>query len=174
VWEFPRLGIKAGPLLDSDRDGTGIDPAESIMSAGEFGRKLGIGARVAGRIARQHVEGSGNPAAATASPRARPAYPPELAAKAREIKSQAPRITRAAGRGIGGFLRPFGRVGGILWLEVTGFFFGLFALWFALDLWKARLSYAHGPGHQRFLIAVALTALFGYLSVSAFWRARKK
>ncbi len=140
------------------------------MSAGDFGRKLGIGARVAGRIARQRIESPGD--SVTARPRI--AYPPEFAAKAREIRGQAPKITRAAGRGIGGFLRPFGRIGGILWLEITGFFFGLFALWFALDLWKARLSYAHGPDHQRFLIAVALTALFGYLSLSAFWRARRR
>ena len=75
---------------------------------------------------------------------------------------------------MGGFLRPFGRLGGILWLEVTGFFFGLFALYFAQVVWKTRLSYAVGKDHQLFLFGVGLTLLFGYLSISAFWRAKRK
>jgi len=89
------------------------------------------------------------------------------------MKEKTHKYTRAAGRGVGGFLRPFGRIGGILWLQVTGFFFGLFALFFAQDLWRTRLSYA-GSQHQRFLIAAVLTVVFGYLSISAFWRARRK
>ena len=68
----------------------------------------------------------------------------------------------------------FGNVLHQLWLEVTGFFFGLFALYFAQDLWRTHLSYASGPQHQRFLIAAAMTLVFGYLSVSAFWRARRR
>jgi hypothetical protein len=89
-------------------------------------------------------------------------------------KQKTHKYTRAAGRGIGGFLRPFGRVGGILWLEITGFFFGMFMLLFATDAWRSRLGYAAGPMHQRFLIAVGLTVVFGYLSVSAFWRAKRR
>jgi hypothetical protein len=89
-------------------------------------------------------------------------------------KQKTHKYTRAAGRGIGGFLRPFGRVGGILWLEVTGFFFGLFGLFFATDAWRSRLGYASGPLHQRFLIAVGLAVVFGYLSVSACWRAKRR
>jgi hypothetical protein len=89
-------------------------------------------------------------------------------------KQKTHKYTRAAGRGIGGFLRPFGRVGGILWLEITGFFFGMFMLLFATDAWRSRTSYAAGPMHQRFLIAAGLAVVFGYLSVSAFWRAKRR
>jgi hypothetical protein len=77
-------------------------------------------------------------------------------------------------RGAHGFLRPFRRVGGILWLEVTGAFFLLFALVFSQTLWRIRASFIHGPDHQRFLIATAMTAVFLYLGISSFWRARKR
>jgi len=158
------------------------------MNPNEFGKKLGIGVRVAGRIAQQRAEeaarrkaqaqaaenaGQGVGAPAPQQP-ARPVPAPDYNEKVREIGKSSHKLTRAAGRGMGGFLRPFGRVGGILWLEVTGFFFGLFGLYFAQDIWRTRLSYMAGPQHARFLIAVALTATFGYLSVSAFWRARRR
>lgn len=159
------------------------------MNPNELGKRLGIGVRVAGRIAQQHAQQraeekareqaqaesqahpSSQPAGIVEPPGARFVPDPR---QIREATQKTHKITRAAGRGIGGFLRPFGRVGGILWLEVTGFFFGLFAVYFALDLWRTRLSYLAGPQHQRFLIAVALTAVFGYLSISAFWRAKHK
>ena len=140
---------------------------------------------MAGRIAQQRAEAAAraqsqaqntsNPAGSQAPQQAaRPVFTPNYSEKVRDISKNSHKLTRAAGRGVGGFLRPFGRVGGILWLEVTGFFFGLFAIYFAQDLWRTRLSYATGPQHQRFLIAVVLTSLFAYLSISAFWRARRK
>ena len=155
------------------------------MNANEFGKRLGIGVRVAGRIAQQRAQEREVQAARSAAsaqggsqpqgvvePPARGFVP--SANDIREAREKTHKITRAAGRGVGGFLRPFTRVGGILWLEVTGFFFGLFALYFAQDLWRTHMSYASGPQHQRFLIAAAMTLVFGYLSVSAFWRARRK
>jgi hypothetical protein len=163
------------------------------MNPNEFGKKLGIGVRVAGRIAQQRAEEAARKkaqaqaaagpivggVASGAQPPAQPVPPPNYNEpnyneKVREIGKTSHKLTRAAGRGMGGFLRPFGRVGGILWLEVTGFFFGLFALYFAQDLWRTRLSYMAGPQHSRFLMAAALTTVFGYLSASAFWRARRK
>jgi hypothetical protein len=166
------------------------------MNPNEFGKRLGIGVRVAGRIAQQRASQAGQSGQSAtpsqAGPSASPGTPssssqstsqpagrvtieaPRPAAKVSAYGAQACNFSRVAGRSMGGFLRPFGRVGGILWLEVTGFFFGLFALYFAQDLWRTHASYLAGPQHQRFLIAAAMTALFGYLSVSAFWRARQK
>ena len=77
-------------------------------------------------------------------------------------------------RGVGGFLRPFRRVGGILWLEVTGVFFLLPVAVFAPKLWSARASWAHGPDHRTFLLTAGVMAVFLYLGVSSFWRARKR
>ena len=42
-------------------------------------------------------------------------------------------------------LRPFKRVGSILWLEVTGVFFLLPVLVFCSEPWRMRASWAHGP-----------------------------
>jgi hypothetical protein len=155
------------------------------MNPNEFGKKLGIGVRVAGRIAQQRAQeaakakapAAGSTAQASAIPGPRTVYEPvrpSVPSDIREMKKKTDTLTRAAGRGIGGFLRPFGRVGGILWLEVTGFFFGLFALYFAVDLWRNRFGYGAGPQHTRFLIAALLTAVFGYLCVSAYWRAGRR
>jgi hypothetical protein len=40
--------------------------------------------------------------------------------------------------------------------------------------WRLRASYAAGPDHGKFLAAIALSLVFVYLSVSSFWRARKR
>jgi hypothetical protein len=77
-------------------------------------------------------------------------------------------------RGVGGFLRPFRRLGAILWLEVTGAFFFIFVIFGASFSWKYRASYVYGPDHSKFLASVAMTAVFLYLGVSSFWRARKR
>jgi len=77
-------------------------------------------------------------------------------------------------RGLGGFLRPFRHVGRSLFLEVTGVFFFVFVMVFGNWAWKLREGYAHGPDHQRFLVYIAMTVLFLYLTVSSFWRARKR
>jgi hypothetical protein len=144
------------------------------MNASELGKRLGIGVRVAGRIAQQRAQaGSKQPGSPAGPSPAAPRMMPNTA-EIREVKQKTQKLTRAAGRGVGGFLRPFSRIGGILWLEITGCFFGLFALFFAQDVWRTRLNYASGPLHQRFLIAAVLTVVFAYLSASSFWRARRK
>ena len=77
-------------------------------------------------------------------------------------------------RGVGGFLRPFRRVGGILWLEMTGAFFFLFVVAATLPLWRYRPSHLNGPYDKNFLAAVGIMVVFFYLGVSSFWRARKR
>jgi len=77
-------------------------------------------------------------------------------------------------RGVGGFLRPFKRVGGIIWLEVTGVFFLLPVVVFAPTFWRARASWSHGPDHRLFLATTAVIVVFLYLSVTSFWRARRR
>jgi hypothetical protein len=144
------------------------------MNASEFGKRLGIGVRVAGRIAQQRAEAGAKQTTSSAS---RPGSPPRIMpdpAEIRQMKQKTNKFIRAGGRGVGGFLRPFSRVGGILWLEITGFFFGLFALFFAQDVWRTRLNYAQGPLHQRFLLSAVLTIVFAYLCATSFWRARRK
>jgi hypothetical protein len=96
------------------------------------------------------------------------------AAAARAKGQAAGQTAKGVARGVGGFLRPFRRVGGILWLEMTGAFFFLFVLLFGRAMWLVRASYAYGPDHMRFLGYAAMTAVFLYLGVSSFWRARRR
>lgn len=77
-------------------------------------------------------------------------------------------------RGLGGFLRPFGRVGHSIFLEVTGVFFLLFVLIFSNWAWRTRADYAHGPDHTKFMVYSAMVLVFLYLSASSFWRARRR
>jgi hypothetical protein len=129
-----------------------------------IGRAIGIGLRVAGRIAGQSIAAGAQAAASLSA--SQPA--------SRTAGKVAGRATRSLGRGLGGFLLPFRRVGGILWLEVTGVFFFLFVVVFARFAWITRMDYAHGPNHLRFLVYSGVALVFLYLTVSSFWRARRK
>ncbi len=64
--------------------------------------------------------------------------------------------------------------GGVLWLEITGLFFALFAAFFAQNVYKFRQNYAVGPEHTHFLVYAALTVLFTGFTVTQFYKARKK
>ena len=69
------------------------------------------------------------------------------------------------------------RVTRILWLEVTGFFFAIFALMGVGAAWrqwdKIRAGQSSAPmSHVE--VALAFSAMFVYFSVSSFWRARRE
>jgi hypothetical protein len=152
------------------KSGTAIFAGTIIigMKPQTIGRVLGVGLRVAGRMAGQRLAGSGQSAASAPA-----AQPP--AAVGRSAGKTAGQKTRGLARGVGGFLRPFRRIGGILWLEVTGVFFLLFVVVFAWrGVWPARASYAQGPDHEKFLGSLIILLIFLYLGVSSFWRARKR
>jgi hypothetical protein len=150
------------------------------MRSHTIGRTLGIGLRIAGRMVGQQV--SARAQASASAPASQPATasasqePGRVAEKAvGQPGGQAGGWTsRGVVRGVGGFLRPFRRIGGILWLEVTGVFFFLPVLVFAPNLWRLRPSHLLGPYDKTFLVTAAVMAVFLYLSVSSFWRARKR
>jgi hypothetical protein len=144
------------------------------MEPRNIGRALGIGVRVAGRIAGQKVMGSAPSGAHPPPAQAQPAAVSGSVATPRPPSKAAVRAATETGRnvsrGIGGFLRPFRRVGGIVWLEATGTFFLLFALLFALRLWQ---NWSGMAAVSRDL-TIGAAAVFLYLGVSAFWRARRR
>jgi len=80
----------------------------------------------------------------------------------------------AVSQGVSGFLRPFRRVGGILWLEVMGVFFLLPVIVFAPALWHAAVIYTHTSDHRTFWVTAGVVAVFLYLSISSFWRAHRR
>jgi len=134
------------------------------------GRVLGIGLRVAGRVAGQRLNGAERGASSSG-----PHVSGESAFRGLSTERQV--TGKAAGglaNALGGFLKPFRRVGGIVWLEVSGVFFLLPVLVFAPTLWRTRLSYAHGPDHRTFVASAIVVVVFFYLGVSSFWRARRR
>ena len=137
------------------------------------GRALGVGLRIAGRMAGQRLSGdrsnsvppvtvAGVGGPGTSRPPARPAI--------RNVRA----VSGGLAKGVGGFLKPFRRVGGIVFLEVAGVFFFLFVLVFGTWTWRLHARYAQGPDHGRFLVYAGMTLVFLYLALSSFWRARKK
>jgi hypothetical protein len=142
------------------------------MKPEKIGRIAGIGLRLAGRMAGEKLAGQ---AQAATNPQGHPAHaaqpnPPNTKAAGRAAGQR----TRGLARGVGGFLRPFGRIGGIIWLEVTGVFFLLFVVVFAPLAWRTRPASLHGPYDRTFLTSAALVVVFLYLSVTSFLRARNK
>jgi hypothetical protein len=153
-----------------------------------IGRALGIGVRVAGRIAGQRIAASAQPAASAPGNANRSANRVDInsvraqsavaaSGPAIQAQSQAQTASRIASQtsrglssGISGFLRPFRRIGGIVWLEVTGSFFLLFAAIFALRLWQNW----SGIGGISRDFAIGAAVVFLYLGVSSFWRARHR
>jgi hypothetical protein len=149
------------------------------MKPHSIGRTLGIGLRVAGRIAGQRVAAGAQaadsaPAVGESSDRVARRATAGASAQKRAVGQATGQVTWNVARGVGGFLRPFQRVGGIVWLEVTGVFFFLPVIVFAPSLWRIRASWLHGPDHRTFLVTAGIVLVFFYLSVSSFWRARRK
>jgi hypothetical protein len=95
--------------------------------------------------------------------------------QARDVKKGLKRGSRRFGEAVWG---PFVRLSGVLWLEVSGVFFGIFALMAAGYLWKMRGAWhsgaANAEGHRGVVGAMAMLAVFGYFCVSNFVRARQR
>ena len=143
------------------------------MKPQTIGRVLGVGLRVAGRIAGQQLSGEGR----TAAPRpvgAATYSGAETRAKGQAAGRATVQVGKGVKQGVGGFLRPFQRVGGIIWLEVAGVFFLLPVLVFSPIVWQTRADWAHGPDHRKFLSAAIVVGIFFYLGVTSFLRARKR
>ena len=144
------------------------------MEPKKVGRTLGIGVRVASNMLRERVERA---AAAHSAPveagngRATASARPPASIKIDSKVASAKRGVKAFGRA---FLGPFTHAGSILWLEITGLFFALFALFFVQSAYRVRAAWRQGPEHSHLLLYVALAAGFAWFSVSSFIRAYRK
>jgi hypothetical protein len=145
------------------------------MEPKKVGRTLGIGVRVASNMLRERVEraaasaptsatGNGRPAAAPASTVGRPVPVGNRVAAAK-------RGAKAFGQAL---LGPFTHVGGVLWLEITGLFFALFALFFVQSVYRVHTAWRQGPEHTHLLLYCAMAFLFTWFSVSSFAKAYRK
>ena len=163
------------------------------MDRVRFGRALGVGARAAAKSLLSAAEAAAAPAPA-AKPAAAPIPATKPAAKAvttpsprpdaRVVKTQA-RAIKAQSRAINAQSRtlgrsvwkPFARFSSVLWLEVTGTFFAIFALIAGNQVWKWRAAMRLAPSAsdaQRLYVYVLVFAVFGYFAVSSFIRANRR
>jgi hypothetical protein len=103
----------------------------------------------------------------------RPAAPPRPPAgiKIDGKVAGAKRGAKAFGRA---FLGPFTHAGSILWLEITGLFFALFAVFFGQSSYRVRAAWRQGPEHAHMVLYVLLAVAFAWFSVSSFIRAYRK
>jgi hypothetical protein len=144
------------------------------MEPKKVGRVLGIGVRVASKMVRERVAEAS--AAGPASPAApRPAAAPRPQATTRPSTVNRTAAAKQGAKAFGqALLGPFTHAGGVLWLEITGLFFALFALFFVQSIYRVHASWKQGPEHLHLLLYVLLAAGFGWFSFSSFARAHRK
>lgn len=145
------------------------------MDRERFGRALGTGARAAGKALLQAADAAASPAPGAAAARPGTATAPGI----RPPAPRPPNITagvRQGGRNFGRALwNPLARASGVLWLEVTGVFFGLFALTAAIEVWRRHRDFATaGAARNHLLFAVGMLLVFGWFTCSSFLRARRR
>ena len=90
-----------------------------------------------------------------------------------ESVATAATVVRHGKRAGQSFWKSLAHAARMLWHEVTGVFFTLFALFFIQGAWRVHADYRHGAEHQHFLLYLAMTVLFSYFAISAFVRSRK-
>lgn len=159
----------------------------NAMDRVRFGRALGYGARHLGRTVVQAVDAAGaapaqTPNARTAEPR--PTPPSAAASAARHVASRAGTAkasipqTKAQAAHLGRSVwKPLARFSSVVWLEVTGTFFAVIALFVGSGAWKLRGA-IHQPvsspaAHKLYLYVIVLV-LFTYFAVSSFVRAHRR
>jgi hypothetical protein len=145
------------------------------MEPNRFGRKLGIGVRVASRMAKERAAQAKAASATPSSPQAAavPRTPPPPPLK-KNYAEPARRVGEGTRRFSKAFIGPLAHVSGTLWLEITGLFFALFAAFFGQNAWRNRASALAGPDHAHFVIATIAALIFAYFSISSFVKAARR
>ncbi len=165
------------------------------MDSVRFGRALGTGARLAAKTLVTAADAATAPSpsarpTAVSNGRPQPRSAPASAAapvancggKAARAAKEVRGTTRGLARGTRRFGEavwgPFARLSGVLWLELTGVFFGLFALSAAVGAWKLRGDFHRGAtnvdGQTHLALAAGVALLFGYFCISSFVRANRR
>ncbi len=195
VW-MPLLGNRFSRGRWRTQEKTGYT---SSMDSARFGRALGLGARGAAKALVMAANAAAAPQPKTIrrpedsstplSPRAtdhpaarsqtlRPSVINAVHQTTEQVQTTRVRLARGS-RHLGEAVwAPFFRVSGVVWVEFTGVFFGLFLLTSLTSAWRLRGS-LHETGsnhteHQRLLWSIAMAAVFGYFCVSSFYRAARR
>ncbi len=158
------------------------------MDSVRFGRALGIGTRLAAKTLVSAVDAAKapNPAGAGGDAGGRVAAPPTLGQKAVrtvtqttvQVKQRRQEVVRGSKKFGEAVWSPFVRLGGVLWLELTGVFFGLFAVTAGVGVWKQRAEWrgaaAQPAAHGHLLMLGGMAVMFGYFCLTSFVKARRR
>ena len=142
------------------------------MDSVRFGRALGIGARLAAKTLVKAAEAATapNPNPTTPRPTPSPSQPKTTVTPAS--------LSRGAKGFRKGFFGTATHLGGILWLEVTGFIFGVFAFAFAGYAFTHRAALhtatATPEDTHRLYAFSAVAVMFGYFAATSFLKARRR
>jgi hypothetical protein len=154
------------------------------MDSVRFGRALGVGARVAAKtvVSAMDAATAPNPSAKAAPPEKAEGAGVGLGQQASRTATQAMRTgeglkegKKRFGTAMGGRV---GRLSMALWLEVTGVFFGIFAVFAAGGAWRMRWALhetsENHDAHVRFVASLVMAVVFGYFCMSSFVKANRK
>jgi hypothetical protein len=145
------------------------------MDKVRFGRALGTGARAAAKSLISAAEAA---AAPNPTPASRPVGKAPATPTASRIHIPNPKLVKDQARNLKRSVwSPFAKFSSVLWLEVTGLFFAIFALITGQQVWKWHAAVRllpSAPEAQRLYLYTFLFVLFGYFAVSSFVRARRR
>jgi hypothetical protein len=91
-----------------------------------------------------------------------------------QVRGAATQAAKVAGKSV---FAPLARFSGVLWLEVTGTFFALIALFLSQTVWKLRAGFRlppTSPDALRLYLYTVIFFAFAYFAVSSFVRARRR
>jgi hypothetical protein len=147
------------------------------MQPNRLGRLLGIGTRVAAGKLRDGTAGAVAAAQRSAASQAAAtngssSSSPQPTARVADYAEGSRRLARGAGRFGSALVRPFAHATGVLTLQITGVFFALFTVFFAVHAWQAFK--AMGARDRHVLVYLAFALLFAWFTATSFWRARTK
>jgi hypothetical protein len=151
------------------------------MDKVRFGRALGYGARHAGKSLLDALDAATSPDPKGAG---KPGGPVPAAVAARAAAGAKPSQARRAGQAVNAgrqasrsVLGPVKKATSVVWLQMTGSFFGLLAFGMGGNAWKLRANLrteAFSRPWITFWIVAALAAGLAYFAVSNFVRARRR
>lgn len=160
------------------------------MDSVRFGRVLGIGTRLAAKTLASAVDAATAPNPTAKATRMTGVEPATKAAAAgaragektaraaAQVKQTSGGLKRGGRRFGEAVWGPFVKLSGVLWLELTGVFFGLFTLTTGVAAWRQRgewhITATNHDAHLRFLLICGVAGMFGYFFVSSFVKASRR
>jgi hypothetical protein len=146
------------------------------MDRVRFGRALGYGARHAAKSLQKAVDAASTPnpskpVSQACAPQPQAASVAQRAVQAQRTVASTKTHARKLGRSV---WSPLARFSSVLWLQVTGTFFTLLALFLSQGLWKERgVMRLPISSHmaEKFYVHLAAFAIFTYFAISNFVRA---